>query len=344
MNSIVETDDGNFMMVGSVVHGNSGYPCSFSWLTNKWIMKVNKNGKVLWQKSYGCIPKGKKCSHNWEEANDIIKIDGDYAIVGNKHNYINNPNRLFWFMKINESGHIIKQFTRSNIYKYDEPFIESTSRGGYIWKTWDKKKGTLLYRPSNKNETSLNIYNKNYYLKDKVLTKDGGFIIVNSSGLIKTDQDLNYPKITDNVTSKIYLISDYKKDDQTNMDGFDDSVVTSNCTNTNFSSSFQICPETGTSLSKTVKNKKTMDMLSLGKTKDPGSGLLMKMGIIRSVKPMTNSVIIKAVLGMACLPKVDLMAVRFPKLRMGDTSLEPLSTHVIRVMATRMYSKPIPRA
>ena len=260
LNSIIETNDGNFMMVGSVVHGNSGYTCSFSWLTNKWIMKVNKNGKVLWKKSYGCVPKGKKCSHNGEEANDIIKIDGGYAIVGNKHNYISNPNRLFWFMKINETGQIIKQFTRSNIYKYDEPFIESTSRGGYIWKTWDKKKGTLLYRPSNKNEISLNIYNKNYYLKDKVLTKDGGFIIVNSSGLIKTDQDLNYPKITDNVTSKIYLISDYKKDDQTNFDGFDHSVVTTNCTNTNVSSSFQICPETGTSLSKTVKTKKTVDM------------------------------------------------------------------------------------
>ena len=50
-------------------------------------MKVNKNGKVLW-KNLWLRPKGKKCSHNWEEANDIIKIDGGYAIVGNKHNYI----------------------------------------------------------------------------------------------------------------------------------------------------------------------------------------------------------------------------------------------------------------
>ena len=96
---------------------------------------------------------------------------------------------------------------------------------------------------------------------------------------------------------------------------------------------------------KLFKTKKTVDLLSLGlKTKDPGSGLLMKMGIIRSVKPMTNSVIIKAVLGMACLPKVNLMAVRFLKLRMVDTSSEPTSTHVTRVMDTHMYSKPIHRA
>ncbi|MCH2296212.1 MAG: Ig-like domain-containing protein, partial [SAR324 cluster bacterium] len=101
LNALVETDDGDLIMSGSVVHGNSGYKCSFSWLTNLWILKVNKSGKVKWQKSYGCIPKGKKCSHNWEEANEIIKTDGGYAVVGNKHNYTSNPNKVLWFMKIN---------------------------------------------------------------------------------------------------------------------------------------------------------------------------------------------------------------------------------------------------
>ena len=46
LNALVETDDGDLIVVGSVVHGNSGYPCSFSWLTNLWILKVNKLGKV----------------------------------------------------------------------------------------------------------------------------------------------------------------------------------------------------------------------------------------------------------------------------------------------------------
>ena len=48
------------------------------------------------------------------------------------------------------------------------------------------------------------------------------------------------------------------------MDGFDDSVVTSNCTISNASSSFQICPEKGTSLSKTVKNKKDSGFALVG--------------------------------------------------------------------------------
>ena len=257
LNGLVETDDGHLIMAGSVVHGNSGYKCSFSWLTNIWILKVNKSGKIKWQKSYGCIPKGKKCSHNWEEANDIIKTDGGYAIVGNKHNYQSNPNKVLWFMKINESGIILNQYTRSNIYWYDEPLIAPTSRGGYVWKTRHKTKGSWLHRPKNKNESEFTLLSKDYYITDLNLTKDGGFIIPNYSGLIKTNAELSFPESRDNDTSAIGLPSEYVKNEQTDVIDIVDDSVTSECDENNTgSSSFQICPEKGASVWEMVKNKK----------------------------------------------------------------------------------------
>ena len=34
LNSLIETDDGHLIMVGTIVHGNAGFECSFSGLTN----------------------------------------------------------------------------------------------------------------------------------------------------------------------------------------------------------------------------------------------------------------------------------------------------------------------
>jgi hypothetical protein len=257
LNALVETDDGDLIMSGSVVHGNSGYPCSFSWLTNLWILKVNKSGKVKWQKSYGCIPKGKKCSHNWEEANDMIKTDDGYAIVGNKHNYISNPNKVLWFLKINESGTILNQYTRSNIHFYDEPLITPTSRGGYVWKTRHKTKGSWLHRPKNQNESAFTLLSKDFYFSDLNLAKDGGFILPTYNGLVKTDSNLSFPESKDNDTSIIGLPSEYGKKEQTDIINTADDTITLECDGSSTSSSsFQFCPEKGASVWRMVKNKK----------------------------------------------------------------------------------------
>ena len=257
LNALVETDDGHLIMSGSVVHGNSGYKCSFSWLTNLWILKVNKSGKVKWQKSYGCIPKGKKCSHNWEEANDMIKTDDGYAIVGNKHNYISNPNKVLWFLKINESGTILNQYTRSNIHFYDEPLITPTSRGGYVWKTRHKTKGSWLHRPKNQNESAFTLLSKDFYFSDLNLTKDGGFILPTYNGLVKTDSNLSFPESKDNDTSIIGLPSEYGKKEQTDIINTADDTITLECDGSSTSSSsFQFCPEKGASVWRMVKNKK----------------------------------------------------------------------------------------
>ena len=269
LNALVETDDGDLIMSGSVVHGNSGYKCSFSWLTNLWILKVNKSGKVKWQKSYGCIPKGKKCSHNWEEANDIIKTDGGYAVVGNKHNYTSNPNKVLWFMKINESGTILNQYTRSNLYKYGEPLISPTSRGGYVWKTRHKTKGSWLHRPKNQNESAFTLLSKDFYFSDLNLTKDGGFILPTYNGLVKTDSNLSFPESKDNDTSIIGLPSEYGKNEQTDDIIIVDDTDTSECDGKTKGSSYlaEICLEKGASVWEFEKNKKDSGYALVG-TKD----------------------------------------------------------------------------
>ena len=123
----------------------------------------------------------------------MIKTDDGYAIVGNKHNYISNPNKVLWFLKINESGTILNQNTRSNIHFYDEPLITPTSRGGYVWKTRHKTKGSWLHRPKNQNESAFTLLSKDFYFSDLNLTKDGGFILPTYNGLVKTDSNLSFP-------------------------------------------------------------------------------------------------------------------------------------------------------
>ena len=42
--SVIESPDSMLIMVGGKVHGNSGYPCSFEWYDDFWIVKTNRNG------------------------------------------------------------------------------------------------------------------------------------------------------------------------------------------------------------------------------------------------------------------------------------------------------------
>jgi len=58
--SILETSDGELIIVGGKMHGNGTYSCSFEFYDDAWIIKVDaKDGGELWGKNYG----GKNYEH-----------------------------------------------------------------------------------------------------------------------------------------------------------------------------------------------------------------------------------------------------------------------------------------
>ena len=66
LRSILETSDGELIIVGGKSHGNNKYPCTFEFYDDAWIIKVDAdNGGKIWEKTYG--------GRNYEHFEDIVK-------------------------------------------------------------------------------------------------------------------------------------------------------------------------------------------------------------------------------------------------------------------------------
>jgi hypothetical protein len=102
--SIALTNDGGYIVSG-LSQSNDGDLTFNHGLNDYWIVKLDANGTILWQKSYG--------STGNEEANDIKQTtDGGYIIAGITTDDVNgdvtqNYGQLdFWVVKTNMSGTI----------------------------------------------------------------------------------------------------------------------------------------------------------------------------------------------------------------------------------------------
>lgn len=110
---VVETDDGNFIIVGSSdskdvdISNNKG-------TYDFWVIKIDSSGKLIWEKNFG----GKEI----DEARGIVKSDdGSYIIVGDTRSSDGNITNQkggadVWVIKMNDNGDLIwqKSFGGSN--------------------------------------------------------------------------------------------------------------------------------------------------------------------------------------------------------------------------------------
>jgi len=86
--SIIETSDGHLMALGwrHVVRGKK---------TDIWLMRLDLDGKVMWEKLYG--------NKRWDEGYSIVEMkDGNFAISG----YVNNKKEDddIYVLKVNKMG------------------------------------------------------------------------------------------------------------------------------------------------------------------------------------------------------------------------------------------------
>jgi hypothetical protein len=131
--SIKQTSDGGYITAGYTfsnngdVTGNHGH-------YDYWVVKLNENGGIQWQKTYG----GSK----WDQANSIeLTSDGGYIIAGytcsnngDVTGFHSNSSDFsdFWIVKINSLGAIEWQKALGSSGGEEANSIKQTSDGGYI--------------------------------------------------------------------------------------------------------------------------------------------------------------------------------------------------------------------
>jgi hypothetical protein len=205
LRSILETPDGELVIVGGKSHGNNQYKCTFEFYDDAWIIKVDAdNGKQIWEKTYG--------GRNYEHFEDIVKNpNGGYYAIGTACNKKNPPwggdycaqNMSALWMKFDESGNSLKTKYITNGPNQTGFSIANTSSGGTAWvgersklvgSKWQYKaifyklQGTMIaYQKSSPYDFSA--------ARSIELTKDGGFIIAAGSNVIKTGSDMKIPTL-----------------------------------------------------------------------------------------------------------------------------------------------------
>jgi hypothetical protein len=126
---IVETDTGDFMLVGSSDSSDTDISNNIGDY-DFWVIKVDKNGTKIWEKSFGGTQP--------DESFSIVKTnDNHFLIVGNSRSLdVNVSENLgssdIWLIKINEAGELLweKSFGGSNFETAKN--ISKSNQGFYI--------------------------------------------------------------------------------------------------------------------------------------------------------------------------------------------------------------------
>lgn len=126
-NSVIRTSDGGYILAGVTgqrMDGAKWFTASWSDEGDVWIIKLDKNGKMLWEKKYG----GKK--FDW--ANCIISTnDGGYLVAGYTESKGEGGEDI-WLLKLDEAGEIIwEKLYGNHLHQLASSIIEAID-GGYI--------------------------------------------------------------------------------------------------------------------------------------------------------------------------------------------------------------------
>ena len=118
--SIQQTSDGGYIL--------AAYSNSFGdETTNLWILKLNQDGTVLWEKTYSA------------SSSDIVRSiqqtsDGGYIVAGRTQ--VSADNTDAWVLKLDSIGEISWQKTYGGNSSDGATSIQQTSEGGYILAGW----------------------------------------------------------------------------------------------------------------------------------------------------------------------------------------------------------------
>ncbi len=93
-----------------------------------WVLKLNSNGTVAWQKTYG----GTNSDYAYDQANSIPQTaDGGYIVAGDTLSFGAGA-ADFWVLKLNSNGTVAWQKTYGGTKVDYANSIQQTADGGYI--------------------------------------------------------------------------------------------------------------------------------------------------------------------------------------------------------------------
>ena len=133
---IIETQDGGFIIIGignSTISGGPIHSAHYGW--NYWVIKIDKNGEKIWDKTFG--------GDGYDYPVSIIAtITGDFIIAGYSSSNISGEKTEshigytelsdFWILKINSKGQKIWDKTFGGKKDEQAKDIIATEDGGFI--------------------------------------------------------------------------------------------------------------------------------------------------------------------------------------------------------------------
>ncbi len=201
LRSVLETPDGNLIVVGGKNHGNGTFKCSFEFYDNVWIMKVSAaTGEMIWEKSYG--------GNSYERAYDIVRNPkGGYFIIGTACNKKNPPkagdycssNMSAYWLKIDDEGNKLSQKFLTHGPDQEGFSITTTSTGGLAWVGRNQKNVTSGRQTVKIGQAVFYEQLETKVKRSKVIdlgggygtsveqTSDGGLLIVAGKNVFKTN-------------------------------------------------------------------------------------------------------------------------------------------------------------
>ena len=128
ISSTVETDDGDYLVVGSSQSAESGdRTVSRNGLPDAWVLKLDSTGAIVWQKSYGSTDYNFACN-----VKGLAKTNDGGYILSSDLIIFQSQNIPYWILKIDASGNQVwDKRIRGNNADWN-PTISATNDGGYI--------------------------------------------------------------------------------------------------------------------------------------------------------------------------------------------------------------------
>lgn len=115
--SVEQTGDGGYVAVGKTSSSGAGQ-------TDGWMVRLNPEGQVQWQKTFG--------GNSFDTINSVIETDdGGFIVAGSSFSFAANTEDA-WIMKLNSTGETQWQKSYGGQGEDLAFFIEPTSDGGYI--------------------------------------------------------------------------------------------------------------------------------------------------------------------------------------------------------------------
>ena len=184
-NSVIQTPDSGFAVVGYTnSSGNGGY--------DVYLVRTDKNGKVLWAKTYG--------GTDWDFGNSIIRTkNGDYVIAGSTYSY-GNGNEDVYLVKTDSTGKQLWDLPFGGASEDEAKSVAESTDGGYFITGYTKSFGNGnedVYLLKTDSDGSLQ-WTKTYggaaedIGSEGKQTRDGGYIVIASTKSFETGKYFDY--------------------------------------------------------------------------------------------------------------------------------------------------------